>query len=149
MSYSISLVDKETGKTLELPTGLLAKSNNVPVKFDKNSGYFSPIAFTYAELNITYNYSKYFREANENGIRVIYGKTAEESLKILEDMKEKILEKYYDKDTCQWLISVKERNRYFDKYGNEITNPISLVFDRKKNAECTVNYPDPQGVEAC
>lgn len=45
-------------------------------------------------LNITYNYSKFYLLHNEEGIRIIYGKTGQESVKILEEMAKKIYDVY-------------------------------------------------------
>lgn len=45
-------------------------------------------------LNITYNYSKFYHLHNEEDIRIIYGKTGQESIKILEEMAKKIYDVY-------------------------------------------------------
>ena len=76
MSYDISLVDPVTRTTL-----LAEEPHHM-------AGVTYAIGGTRElELNITWNYSKFYYRPNvfgENGIRSIYGKTGAESIPILE-----------------------------------------------------------------
>ena len=74
--------------------------------YDELTGTFTAKAITEAWLNVTYNYSQYYRDATDGddrfygedregkytnlGIRGIYGKTGAESIPMLKDMAERI-----------------------------------------------------------
>lgn len=73
MSYDIYLINPETKKVIELDS-----------KHHLIGGTYVIGGTTCAEFNITWNYSKFFREQfGENGIRELYGKTVEETLPLL------------------------------------------------------------------
>lgn len=76
MSYDIELCDPATKATLELDTPHLIAG-----------GTYAVDGTTSLELNITYNYAKfYYRDDvfGEKGIRTIYGMTGAESIPVLE-----------------------------------------------------------------
>ena len=91
MSYNIRLKDKETGETL------VAKFN--PTRegtYSLSNSKCRPCSF-----NITYNYAGhcYRHIDSERGIRAIYGKTARESIPILEAAISKLKD---DVDSDYW-----------------------------------------------
>ena len=73
MSYDITLKDPVTHETCEVPAHLLT-GGTYAAEYHEEDGTFTPKPITEAWLNITYNYSSYFREAmkfvegTENGI---------------------------------------------------------------------------------
>ncbi len=75
MSYDINLCDPVTNKTL-----------HAKFKHEVSGGTLCVGGTTEMWLNITYNYSKFYRKVidEEKGIRFIYGKTGAESIPILE-----------------------------------------------------------------
>lgn len=89
MSYDISLRDPETGEVLHLSFAHLM-----------HGGIFSPSGTTAAHLNITYNYAEHFvRVLGEQGIRTIYGMTGADSIPILLQAIERLLD---DVDEDYW-----------------------------------------------
>lgn len=77
MSYDIYLKDPKTGEKFDI-------ESKHHVLNHLKGGTYCIGGTKYAELNITYNYSKFFYEhMGENGIREIYGKTGAESIPIL------------------------------------------------------------------
>jgi hypothetical protein len=87
MGYNIKLVGTD--------------GNIVSVMKHQAGSEFAIGGTTDAEINITYNYSKYFREEIDtyNGIRWLYGKPAHECITILENAIEKLGTK---KDSDYW-----------------------------------------------
>jgi len=74
MSYDIHLVDPVTKHVLAIPEG-----------HNLRGGIFASGGTTEAWLNITYNYSWFFKKTlGEKGIRVLYGKTGAECIPLLE-----------------------------------------------------------------
>lgn len=79
-----------------------------------------------AELNITYNYGDYYYEVyEENGIREIYGKTGAESVPILENMIQRIRDKYGKE--CE-----KESGNYWDKIPSNALKPLYQLITMAK-----------------
>jgi len=88
MGYSIELVDKHgdivqvdrhtEGGTYVAMTMTESRRNPATARITKGVAVVD--GTTNAEISITYNYSKYFRETidNEDGIRWLYGKNAKE-----------------------------------------------------------------------
>ena len=76
MSYDIDLVDPVTKEVLQTET-----------PHQLTGGTYAVGGTTCLSLNITYNYSKYFRQYidEEDGIRSLYGKTAAETIPILKE----------------------------------------------------------------
>lgn len=121
MSYDISLVDRVSHETLEVPAHLMT-GGTFAADYNPETGQFTPKPVTEAWLNITYNYSNYYYEATENladfygrkyeddtedsnlGIRGIYGKTGLESIPMLERMIQNIRDKYpkLETDSDYW-----------------------------------------------
>lgn len=118
MSYDISLVDRVSHETLEVPAHLMT-GGTFAADYDPKTGMFTPKPTTEAWLNITYNYSNYYYEATESipefhgrwcddddearnlGIRGLYGKTGLESIPMLEKMIQNIKDKYPGLETDQ------------------------------------------------
>ena len=74
MSYDISLVDPDTGETIELKE-----------PHQERGGTYAMGGTTEAWLNITYNYGPHFRSVfGDEGIRTIYGMTGMDSQQVLE-----------------------------------------------------------------
>lgn len=72
MSYDIELRNAITGEVLELDNVHYMRGGTCVID-----------GTTRAELNITYNYAKYYGVIGEKGIREIYGKTGAESIPML------------------------------------------------------------------
>lgn len=133
MSYDISLKDRVTGEVL-----------TADAPHFMAGGTYQIGGTTELWLNITYNYAEYYydvtegdqRFANESvsayyadgttgpieiryGIRGIYGKTGAESIPMLQDMIDRIKEKYTGKDG-NWITTKRKKVRYLDESGNEI-----------------------------
>lgn len=140
MSYSIYMVDKDTGEDLCLKTARFMVNAAMPVHIDPATGKFVEDAQEDASAIITYNYAKYFYEAGEGddrflkewrgniknvGIRVIYGLSGAESLPMLSDMVKRIEARY--KVNGEWKTAERTRPRYYDEKGKEYTNPISCI----------------------
>lgn len=73
MSYDIGLNDPVTGDQLVFDE-----------PHQMRGGTFCAGGTCAAHLNVTYNYSEFYRGFGENGIRTIYGKTGAESIPILD-----------------------------------------------------------------
>lgn len=103
MSYDIYLTDPVSRDTIELPIKHIMTGGTFAADYDEKSGKFYVKAIAEAWLNITYNYSRYYREALEEhlqnerenkGIRILYGKTGAESLLWIGYLINGIKEKY-------------------------------------------------------
>lgn len=79
MSYSIELVDAITKEVIKLDAPHHMKGGTY-----KAGGTLD------AELNVTYNYAKFYTHFGVKGIRELYGKTGAESIKILKDVIDKL-----------------------------------------------------------
>lgn len=84
---------------------------------------------TEAELNITYNYGRYYREVYEKGIRTIYGMSGCDSIEVLEKMIEHICTKY--KKNGEWIKTKRMQTTFYDKNGEEV-DYVSVVFGKKE-----------------
>ncbi len=140
MSYDISLIDKKTNNPCTMSRQKI-RGGTVPAEIDPKTGRLIQASQTECSINITYNYSSYYYEATENnpdfnymddeegeicqGIRGLYGKTARESIPLLEKMIEKITESYQD-ENHNWKTDTRIRVRYFYEDGTECTNPMSM-----------------------
>lgn len=129
MSYDITLKDPVTNKTCEVPAHLLT-GGTYAAEYHKENGTFTPKPITEAWLNITYNYSSYFREAmkfvegTENGIYDLNGKEAVICIPIITKMIEYIKEKYSDpvngdNNVRSWKTRVDKKIIYYDESGNK------------------------------
>jgi len=87
MSYDIYLKEPIGGEVVQLPIKHVMTGGTYLAEYDAKTGIFSAKPNSEAWLNITYNYSKYYYEAEpDKGIRVIYGMTGLESIPVLEEM---------------------------------------------------------------
>lgn len=135
MSYDISLKDRVSGETLELPMAHVMTGGTYAADYDERTGRFSPKPIREAWLNITYNYSHYYYEATdgnpqfaheevsayyadgtkgpmvtEYGLRGLYGKTGAESIPMLNHIIEFIQQKY--KKDGSWIATMHRKVRY-------------------------------------
>ncbi len=118
MSYDIHLKDPVTGEVAKVPGHLMTGGTYV-ADYHPETGTFTPALNTEAELNITYNYGRYYYETyKEKGIRTIYGISGIDSIPMLEKMISDI-EKNYKKDG-DWIISKREKTIYYDKNDREV-----------------------------
>lgn len=90
MSYDIELTDPVTGKVLKLDA-----------PHHMRGGTYQVGGTTEANLNITYNYSKFYYELfGDKGIRFLYGKTAAETIPHLKEsillLKDDVSDNYWD-----------------------------------------------------
>lgn len=156
MSYDIRLKDPVTDETLDLPVKHVMTGGTYQADYDEQTRTFSAKPISEAWLNVTYNYGRYYYDATdgdsrfahdeisayyadgttgpvktEYGIRGIYGKTGVESIPMLEDMIERIKEKY--KPAGEWLITSRDRTRYRDKSGKE----VDFYYALHHRDECT------------
>lgn len=111
--------------------------------YDENTGTFTPAAISEAELNVTYNYSRYYFEASKdddrfsgNGIRGLNNKTGLESISMLKDMISRIENKY--KKNGEWATATRTQPRALDKDGNELN--INDIFSGKVTVAKTEDY---------
>lgn len=88
MSYDIELKDPVTGKTIEFDSPHQCKGGTRAIGGTAE-----------AWLNVTYNYGRFYREVNKDGIRAIYGLSGAESILVLEEMIEGIEANHPDKET--------------------------------------------------
>lgn len=145
MSWDFSLCDPVTGNTLDLPNKHLMSGGTYRADYNEDTGEFTPSAITEAWLNVTYNYSRYYYEASANdlrfyidkegnyvkdnntnnienyGIRALDGRTAVESISMIDDLINRIKNKYYvdgDWITTKRTVKVKNHNgrevNYYD-----------------------------------
>lgn len=149
MSYDISIVNKNTKETLQMQTTAFIDGGTVPAEYDEVTGRLYHAPQKDAHINITYNYSKYYYEATEGdkrfaheeeyhdemrieyGIRGLYGKTPAEAIPMLKDMIKKIEKSYQDEDG-NWLVTERERSHFFYPDGTECKDPIYEVFFKKR-----------------
>lgn len=125
MSYDINLMDPVTGEVAEVP-GHLMHGGTYKADYHPETGTFTPALNTEADLNITYNYARYYYEVyEEKGIRTIYGMSGLESIVVLEKMISFIDEKYKKKG--EWIVTKREKTVCYDENGNEIDNYNVMV----------------------
>ena len=126
MSWDVTLNDPVTGNTL-----LLDEPHQM------RGGTYAIGGTRECWLNVTWNYSNYYFEAAdgderfayqdsdgkiEHGFRGLYGKTAVESIPMLEDLAARIGKKYKNPDGT-WKTARRKRQRFFDNHGIEIDFP--------------------------
>ena len=143
MSYSIRLCDPVTKKSIDLPFAHIMIGGTYAAKYDESTGQFHPKPIREAWLNITYNYAHYYFEAAEGdsrfevqdgstrengGIRGIYMKTGAESIPMLQDLIQRITDKY--QRNGEWIFTERQVPHYYDKTGAEI-NPNEAFLRRQ------------------
>ena len=158
MSYDLEIIDKKTKKVKTLSTPRLIRSGTVPAEYV--NGKCVQIEQTEAEMNITYNYAKYFCEttrgderfaypsvidpgATEYGIRGLNGKTACESLPMIADMIQRLTEKYKDKDG-NWLKGKRTKTQYIAEDGKEVDFWYAMSHETKTEKK-EINYYVTEG----
>ena len=147
MSYDIRLMDRVSEEPIQLPVKHIMTGGTYQADYDAETGTFSPAAINEAWLNITYNYSRYYYEAAEGderfygeerypseeekgkiqnlGIRGIYGKSGAESISMLNDLVDRIEQKY--KVNGKWISVMREEREYYDKSGNKVEGIIAFL----------------------
>lgn len=135
MSYDIALCDPVTMERI-----------NINEPHFIRGGTYVVGGTTELWLNITYNYSGYYYEAIEGGIRSIYGKTGLETINIIADMITSIENKYKD-ENGEWIVSKRSKNIFFDKDGNEIDSAqaLLLAFHDEEVLSKSVEYSVREG----
>lgn len=135
MGYDISLCDPVTMETIEIKEPHFIRG-----------GTYAIGGSTELWLNITYNYSHYYYEALEGGIRSIYGKTGLDTISIFADMIASIENKYKD-ENGEWIVSKRKRNLFFDKDGNSIDSAeaLSLAFHGEEVSSKSEEYSISEG----
>ena len=158
MSYDLEIIDKNTRKLKTLSTPRLIRSGTVPAEYA--NGKCVQIEQTEAEMNITYNYAKYFCEATrgderfaypsvidqgttEYGIRGLNGKTTCESLPMIADMIEKIAKKYRD-ENGNWLKGKRTKTQYITEDGKEVDFWQAMSHEENTTRE-VINYYVSEG----
>ena len=158
MSYDLEIVDRNTRKVKTLSTPRLIRSGTVPAEYV--NGKCVQIEQTEAEMNITYNYAKYFCEAargderfaylsvidqgaTEYGIRGLNGKTMCESLPMIADMIEKIAKKYRD-ENGNWLKGKRAKTQYIAEDGKEVDFWYAMSHETKTKKK-EINYYVSEG----
>lgn len=142
MSYAISLIDCTTEESIQLPQPQYLTSGCVPCRYDEKADAFEPIPMEWAEWSITYNYAHYYYEATEQdarfavvdedsgeisyGIRGLYGKSAKESIPMLQNLIDRIEKRYCPHG--KWKTGERSRKRYFDQDGFELTFDAYLFY---------------------
>lgn len=154
MSYDIYLTEPVSGDTIELPIKHVMIGGTYAADYNEKTGDFTPKPISEAHLNITYNYSIYYYEATdrdsrfahdeisayyadgtigpvviEYGIRGIYGKTGAQSISMLKDMIERIIDKY--KKDGKWITTTRKRSKYIDNTTGEELNIIDILHMKK------------------
>lgn len=144
MSYGITLKDPVTKETIQFELPHFMRGGTYAVDGTKE-----------AWLSVTYNYSHYYYEATdkdprfahdevscyyadgttgpiktEYGIRGIYGKTGAESIPMLEDMIQRITEKY-QKDG-EWIVTKRTKAHFYDENGKEWEDYPLLILNGAK-----------------
>ena len=147
MSYDINLKNKISNEIAVMKHPQYIRSGTVPARINPITGILEQDTQTKAEINITYNYAKYYYDATdgdirfahdevscyytdgttgpiktEYGIRGLYGKTALESIRMLTDMIQRIKEKYMDSNG-EWITTERKKIRYL-KNGKEVNDHI-------------------------
>lgn len=140
MSYDIRLKDPVTNETLEVP-GHLMTGGMYKADYDEKTKTFSPALNTEAYLNITFNYSNYYYEVYNEGIKKIEGMSGIDSIPVIEKMIENIKEKY--KKDGEWITTKRNKVIYYDKNGNEIDfwDILGAIFN-SNNKDYKNNYTE-------
>ena len=143
MSYSIRLCDPVTKESIDLPFGHIMIGGTYAAEYDASTGHFNPKPIQEAWLSITYNYAHYYFEAAEGdsrfeiqdgdaidngGIRGIYMKSGAESVPMLQDLIQRITDKY--QRNGEWIFTERQVSHYYDKTGAEI-NPNEVFIRRQ------------------
>lgn len=125
MSYDISLNDPVTGRMAEVP-GHFMIGGTYKADYHPETHTFTPALNTEADLNVTYNYSRYYEEVYpENGIRTIYGLSGADSILVLSNMIEKLEEKY--KKASEWITVKRQIQVAYDEKGNAIEDLLKAI----------------------
>lgn len=151
MSYDIYLKERVSGETIQLPIKHMMTGGTYRADYDSKTGQFTPASIEDAWLNITYNYGRYYYEAAEGderfygddgrdgysnlGIGGIFGKTGADTISMLNDLANRIEEKY--KQDGEWITTRRKETIYRDKEGNEI-DFISYMKANNRNEDCSL-----------
>lgn len=116
MSYDIRLTNV-TGKTLELNDKHCFRGGTYCIGDTKECW-----------LNVTYNYSDYYRLAYKHGLNELEGKSGADSLKILDKMVQAIESKY--KDNGKWVDSEREMHYFKDPKTGDLVSYFNYQIDQ-------------------
>ena len=123
MSYDIHLKEPVSGEVASVP-GHLMIGGTYKADYHSETGTFTPALHTEANLNVTYNYGRYYKDVYEKGIRQIYGMSGVDSILVLEHMISEIMKKYMKDDV--WINTKRTKIICYDEKRNELDN--MLVF---------------------
>ena len=130
MSYDIYLKEPLTKEVAKVPAHLMVGGTYM-ADYHPETGTFTPALNTEAHLNITYNYGCYYYEVYEDkGIREIYGMMGVDSIPILENMIETLINKY--QQDGDWIYSKREKTFYYNENGEQIEDPIKAWRDEEQ-----------------
>ena len=156
MSYDISLVSRKDGKEMTLKDPFYVHGGTV--RAEMVNGRLVQARETEASINITYNYSSYYKQATKNeeiftkkdedgnrvtGIRAIYGMTPAESIPLLLYMIAAIETANKD-ENGEWMVTERTQTRYFDEDGEEVTD-ASRLFSGKEFRKVEETYTISEG----
>ena len=165
MSYDIRLKHTKTDETAVMKHPQLIRGGTVRAMYNEQTGQLEQAKQVEADINVTFNYGKYYNEVTEGdtrfahdeisayyangtngpivtyyGIRGLNGKTAKESIQMLTDMIDKISKRYKDKDG-NWITTERTKTIYL-KDGKEVDALEALIhkkYDEEKQITYTVN----------
>lgn len=140
----------------------LIRGGTVPAEYSESVGHLVQIPQTSCDVNITYNYAQYFYDATQGdddfaheepyedelvyGIRGLYGKTAKESIPMLQRMIARV--DWENKDeNGNWITRIRTRQHHFYKNETECKDPIDAILREKteiitKEEQYTVSEGD-------
>lgn len=142
MSYDIYLNDPVTGEVAIVP-GHLMIGGTYKADYHSETGTFTPALNTEANLNVTYNYGRYYKEVYEKGIRQIYGMSGVDSIPILENMITAITDKYRKNDL--WTSTKRTKVICYDEEGNELENVMVFLKQQIPAKEEIIEYEVDEG----
>lgn len=142
MSYDIHLKEPVTGEVASVP-GHLMIGGTYKADYHPETETFTPALNTEANLNVTYNYGRYYKDVYEKGIRQIYGMCGVDSIPVLEYMISEILEKYKKDDV--WIRTKRTKIICYDEKGNELENKLVFLKQQVPAKEEIIEYGVDEG----
>lgn len=142
MSYDIHLKEPVTGEVVSVP-GHLMIGGTYKADYHPETGIFTPALNTEANLNVTYNYGRYYKDVYEKGIRQIYGMSGIDSIPVLENMISEIAKKYKKNDV--WIRTKRTKINCYDEKGNELENMLVFLKQQVPAKEEIIEYEVDEG----
>ena len=142
MSYDIHLKEPVSGEVASVP-GHLMIGGTYKADYHSETGTFTPALNTEANLNVTYNYGRYYKDVYEKGIRQIYGMSGVDSILVLEHMISEIMKKYKKDDV--WINTKRTKIICYDEKGNELENMLVFLKQQVPANEEIIEYEVDEG----